>query len=166
MKQATTVRRRAGMKRRDVLRTTASASLLAALPSAGAAAGGKSSATNIYNRLGVPTVINAKGFYTRIGGSIMPREVDEAMDEAANYFIDMHTLHRKVGERLAEIMQTESALVTAGASAASACSGLSAASSASQRYAWRITPVIAPPDRRRPSSSRPSAAAPWPAWWR
>ena len=41
--------------------------------------------TNIYEQLGVPTIINAKGPATRLSGGVMPKEVSKAMEEASQY---------------------------------------------------------------------------------
>jgi seryl-tRNA(Sec) selenium transferase len=46
----------------------------------------------IYDRFGVRTRINAAGLLTRLGGSLMPVEVLEAMAEAAGSFVDMAEL--------------------------------------------------------------------------
>jgi len=39
--------------------------------------------SNVYTRLGLRPIINASGTYTHLGGSLMPAEVLDAMDEAA-----------------------------------------------------------------------------------
>jgi len=70
---------------------------------------------NIYTRLGVRPVINGLATATRLGGSIMPAEVIAAMEEAGKYFVSMPELHEKVGERLANLIGVEAALVTTGA---------------------------------------------------
>lgn len=72
----------------------------------------------IYERLGVRTLINARGTYTYLSGSVMPPEVVAAMTEAARSFVDIHELHAAVGARIALLTGAEAALVTAGAAAA------------------------------------------------
>lgn len=72
----------------------------------------------VYQRLGVRTVINAVGTVTTLGGSLMPDEVKQAMEEASRSFVPIHELHAAVGRRLAELTGVEAAIVTAGASAA------------------------------------------------
>lgn len=74
--------------------------------------------SNIYSRLGVPTFINALGTVTRLGGTIMPPEVVQAMEEAGQYFVPMADLHKKVGERIAQLIGVEAATVTSGAAGA------------------------------------------------
>ena len=48
----------------------------------------------IYERLGVRTLINARGTYTYLSGSVMPPEVVEAMAEAAQSFVDIRELQK------------------------------------------------------------------------
>jgi D-glucosaminate-6-phosphate ammonia-lyase len=71
----------------------------------------------IYERLGVRRIINGSATRTRLGGSIMPPVVVEAMAEASESFVDMQDLQTKVGQRLAELTHNEAAFVTAGAAA-------------------------------------------------
>lgn len=99
--------------RRQLLHSAAAASLGAA-PALGAPTPGSA----VYDGLGLEPAINAKGFYTTIGGSLMPLEVRQAMDAAARHFVDMNELHDKAGARLAEITGAEAALVTCGCNAA------------------------------------------------
>src|SRR4051812_18843579 len=72
---------------------------------------------DIYERLGVPTIINAKGTSTRVSGAIMPIEVARAMYEASQSCVDMLALQARASEIIAEITGAEAGLVTAGASA-------------------------------------------------
>jgi L-seryl-tRNA(Ser) seleniumtransferase len=72
---------------------------------------------NIYQELGVRPLINANATLTRLGGSVMPPEVLEAMLQAARSHVDLHDLQRKVGERLAELTRNEAAYVSTGAAA-------------------------------------------------
>jgi D-glucosaminate-6-phosphate ammonia-lyase len=71
----------------------------------------------VYERLGVRKVINADATLTRLGGSLMPSEVLDAMREAGGSFVDMHELQRVVGERLARLTGNEAAYVSGGAAA-------------------------------------------------
>ena len=73
---------------------------------------------NIYTKLGVRPMINAKGTVTSLGGSIMAPEVIQAMIEASQYFVSMSDLHEKVGQRIAELIGVEAATVTTGAAGA------------------------------------------------
>jgi L-seryl-tRNA(Ser) seleniumtransferase len=72
----------------------------------------------IYDRLGVRRVINAAGTFTALGGSLMPPEVIAAWVEAAHGFVDLVELHERVGQRIAQLLGVEAALVTTGAAGA------------------------------------------------
>ena len=68
---------------------------------------------NIYTRMfGVRPVIGAFETLSRYGNSKMSAEVLQAMSEAQQFFVDMDELNRAAGKRIAEIMKTESAMVT------------------------------------------------------
>jgi L-seryl-tRNA(Ser) seleniumtransferase len=69
----------------------------------------------MYERLGMRRVINADATLTRLGGSLMPAEVLDAMREAAGSFVDMYELQQVVGRRLAELTRNEAAYVSTGA---------------------------------------------------
>jgi D-glucosaminate-6-phosphate ammonia-lyase len=73
--------------------------------------------THVYRRLGVPTIINAKGPSTRLSGGILRREVAEAMVEASQHCVDMAALQARASELIAEATGAEAGLVTAGAAA-------------------------------------------------
>ena len=72
---------------------------------------------NIYDELGVRTLINASANITRIGGSIMAPEVVQAMAEASKHFVNIEELQRTVGKKLAELTHNEAAYVSCGAAA-------------------------------------------------
>ena len=69
---------------------------------------------NIYTRIGIRPVINAIGVVTILGGSIMPPEVMQAMEEAAKFFVPLPELQKKAGARIAELVGVPAAMVTAG----------------------------------------------------
>ena len=71
----------------------------------------------IYDELGVTRLINAAGTYTRVGGSRMSDETLRAMREAANSFVNIEDLQKKLNARLAELTHNEAAYVTTGAAA-------------------------------------------------
>ena len=72
----------------------------------------------IYEQLGIRTVINGNATLTRLGGSIMPPEVIEAMAEASRSFVDITELQKRVGEEIAGLTHNEAAYVSCGAAAA------------------------------------------------
>ena len=73
---------------------------------------------SIYDGFGVRTRINAAGLLTRLGGSLMPAEVLDAMTEAAASFVDMAELQAAASAVIARHTGAEAGLVTAGAAAA------------------------------------------------
>jgi len=73
--------------------------------------------TDIYDRIGVRTVINCQGATTAVGGSLMRPEVTAAMAEASKAFVVLDELNSKVGEVISEITGAEAGYVTAGSAA-------------------------------------------------
>jgi L-seryl-tRNA(Ser) seleniumtransferase len=72
----------------------------------------------VYKKLGISPIINAQSWVTKLGGSIMRPEVLQAMDDAANAFVDIKKLNLAAGEVVARSCSAERGLVTAGCSAA------------------------------------------------
>jgi D-glucosaminate-6-phosphate ammonia-lyase len=72
---------------------------------------------NIYERLGVRTIINANGPSTRLSGGTMRPEVAAAIVEASQHCIEMAELQARASEIIAEITGAEAGLVTSGAAA-------------------------------------------------
>lgn len=73
---------------------------------------------NIYESLGVRPIINATGTFTRLGGSLMPAEVVQAMVAASRHFVCLEELQHQAGQVIAELTGAEAAYVTSGAQAA------------------------------------------------
>ncbi|MYE27410.1 MAG: aminotransferase class V-fold PLP-dependent enzyme [Chloroflexi bacterium] len=71
----------------------------------------------IYQELGLQDVIVATGNFTELGGSLMPEEVLEAMRAAARSFVNMHALHERAGQVIADLTGAEAGYVTSGAAA-------------------------------------------------
>lgn len=73
---------------------------------------------SIYESIGVTPVVNCRGTFTIISGSLSLPEVKKAMDEASRHYVNMDELMNAVGARLAELTQAEWGIVTAGCAAA------------------------------------------------
>jgi L-seryl-tRNA(Ser) seleniumtransferase len=71
-----------------------------------------------YESIGVRPLINCRGTYTIISGSLSLPEVKAAMAAASSRYVHLDELMEKVGERIAEVMQCEFGLVTNGCAAA------------------------------------------------
>ena len=82
---------------------------------------GFGSTGNVYDELGVTTVINGQGTMTVLGGSLMRPEVEAVMALAGRHFVSIPDLEVAAGKRIAEMLKLPagySAIVTCGAAAA------------------------------------------------
>jgi D-glucosaminate-6-phosphate ammonia-lyase len=103
--------------RRRFLRASATAAVAASGVATAAPAPSSSGAT-IYTRLGIRPVINGVGVVTYLGGSLMPPEVVDAMEQASRHFVPLSELQQKVGARIAELLGAPAAMVTCGCASA------------------------------------------------
>src|SRR6202166_4446816 len=106
--------------RRGFLRWAAAAPLLGQIAAKNAFASaatalGKDPSQNVYTRLGVKTVINCRGTWTYLSGSLEFPEVTLAQREASQYFVKVIDLQHAIGRRLAELTGAQSGMVTSGA---------------------------------------------------
>ena len=82
---------------------------------------GFGSTGNVYEELGVTTVINGQGTMTVLGGSLPRPEVEAVMALGGKHFCSIPDLEVAAGKRIAEMLklpQDYTALVTSGAAAA------------------------------------------------
>jgi uncharacterized pyridoxal phosphate-dependent enzyme len=94
---------------------------LFAAPAAGGKISGFGESGNVYDELGVTTVINGQGTMTVLGGSLMRPEVEAVMALAGRHFVSVPDLEVAAGKRIAEMLKLPdgyTALVTSGAAAA------------------------------------------------
>lgn len=68
-----------------------------------------------HRELGLRPVINAAATLTRLGGSLMPPVVIEAMLVGARHFVELEALQRAVGTRIARLTGNEAAYISSGA---------------------------------------------------
>jgi uncharacterized pyridoxal phosphate-dependent enzyme len=73
---------------------------------------------NLFTRIGVRPILNARGTYTIITGSRSLPQVKQAMFEASHYYVHLDELMPAVGAEVARLMGAESAIITTGCEAA------------------------------------------------
>jgi uncharacterized pyridoxal phosphate-dependent enzyme len=103
-----------------------------------ASAIGRDPSQNVYTRLGVKTVINCRGTWTYLSGSLEFPEVREAQEEAALYYVNMLELQRAVGRRLSELTGAESGIVTSGSAGAMAAATAGCMTATDDKYIWQL----------------------------
>lgn len=96
---------------------------------------------NVYSRLGVKTVINCRGTWTYLSGSLQFPEVHEAQAEAGKHFVNMVELQTAVGRRLAELTGAESGLITSGAAGAMAAATAACIAGNDAKKIWQLPDV-------------------------
>jgi uncharacterized pyridoxal phosphate-dependent enzyme len=129
--------------RRSFMKLLAASPLLAQIAAKGlyeksAAAIGLDPRENVYTRLGVKTVINCRGTWTYLSGSLQFPEVHEAQAGAAKHFVNMVELQTAVGRRLAELTGAESGLITSGAAGAMAAATAACIAGADPKKIWQL----------------------------
>ena len=114
--------RRDRFSRRDLFRAGAAAALASQLSDSDVLGASPAPAlrlgADLYQSIGVRPLINCKGTYTIISGSLTLPEVKQAMLEASKHFVHLDELMEAVGRRLAELTGAESGIVTCGCAAA------------------------------------------------
>jgi L-seryl-tRNA(Ser) seleniumtransferase len=73
--------------------------------------------SDIYQSIGVRPLINARGTFTIISGSLMLPEVRAAMDAAAQHHVHLDELMAAIGARLAELTKADWGMVSSGCAA-------------------------------------------------
>src|SRR3989442_12207450 len=129
--------------RRGFMKMLAASPLLAQITAQGlyeksAAAVGLDPRGNVYHRLGVKTVINCRGTWTYLSGSLKFPEVQDAQAEASRHFVNMFELHQAVGRRLAELTGAESGLITSGAAGAMAAATAACMAGSDPQKIWQL----------------------------
>src|SRR4051795_2066811 len=129
--------------RRSFIKLAAAAPLLTQIAARNlcaqaAAAVGKDPRRNVYTRLGVKTVINCRGTWTYLSGSLEFPEVRQAQVEAAQHFVNVLELQRAVGRRLGELTGAESGIVTSGAAGAMAAATAGCMAGGDDKNNWQL----------------------------
>lgn len=129
--------------RRSFMKLLAAAPLLSRIAvrdlyAQAATAIGKDPRQNVYSRLGVKTIINCRGTWTFLSGSLEFPEVRQAQIEAARHFVNMLDLQRAVGRRLSELTGAESGIITSGAAGAMAAATAACMAGTDDKYIWQL----------------------------
>ncbi len=112
------------LSRRDVFRA---GSLLAApawvrravaAPAAASVSPGLKVGPDIYESVGIRPIINCRGTFTVVGGSLELPEVRAAKEAAAQHYVQLDEMMDAIGARLAELTGAEWGVVTSGCAAA------------------------------------------------
>jgi L-seryl-tRNA(Ser) seleniumtransferase len=109
------------INRRKALKSLATLPFIGGFLSANSLAANPSSAAivssvrrDFFKELGLRTFINAAGTYTSMTGSLMPKEVTDAISYGTTEYVNLDELQDKVGERIAELLECEYATVSSG----------------------------------------------------
>lgn len=129
--------------RRGFIRLAAAAPLLSQIAAKNAFAKaatvlGKDARQNVYTRLGVKTVINCRGTWTYLSGSLEFPEVQAAQKEAAEHFVNMFELQHAASRRLAELTGAEAGMVTSGAAGSMASATAACMAGSDPKYIWQL----------------------------
>jgi uncharacterized pyridoxal phosphate-dependent enzyme len=132
-----------GSSRRSFLRFLAATPLLTQLAARdlfahATTALGIGAQQNVYSRLGVKTVINCRGTWTYLSGSLEFPEVRRAQQEASDHFVNMLELQRAVGRRLSELTGAESGIVTSGSAGAMAAATAACMAGTDDTLIWQL----------------------------
>src|ERR1700732_4720417 len=134
--------------RRGFIRLAAAAPMLGQIAAKNAFATaatvlGKDPRKNVYTRLGVKTVINCRGTWTYLSGSLEFPEVTAAQREASEYFVNMFELQHAASRRLAELTGAEAGMVTSGAAGAMTSAAAACMAGSDPKYIWRLPDTTA-----------------------
>src|SRR5436305_8736195 len=129
--------------RRGFIRLAAAAPLLGQIAArnvlaSAATALGKDSRQNVYTRLGVKTIINCRGTWTYLSGSLEFPEVQAAQRAASEHFVNMFELQQAASRRLAELTGAEAGMVTSGAAGAMASAAAACMAGSNPKYIWQL----------------------------
>ena len=93
---------------------------------------------NVYTRVGVRPLINGRGTWTYLCGSLELPEARRAAEEASQYFVDLFELQAGVGRHLAKLAGAESAMVTSGSAGAMASATAGCIAGTDAKNVWQL----------------------------
>ena len=129
--------------RRTFLKVLAAAPLFASIASKSVASTvaakiKKASTAPGYASLGIRPLINARGTYTYLSGSLELPAVRQAASDASFQFVDLYELQHAAGKWLAKLSGTESGMVTSGAAGAIAAATAGCIAGTNPDYIWQL----------------------------
>jgi uncharacterized pyridoxal phosphate-dependent enzyme len=111
------------INRRKILKGLSTVPFLGGLAGLGLISGNKANAMmlpalhqgrDLFKELGLRTFINCAGPFTSMTGCLMPEEVLDTIKSTGHQYVDLDDLQERVGERIAELLKCESAVVSSG----------------------------------------------------
>lgn len=132
-----------GSNRRSFMKYLAASPLLVQIAAQdlyakSAAAFGLPIQENVYTKLGIKTVINCRGTWTYLSGSLQFPEARAAQAEASRYFVNMVELQKAAGRKLAELTGAESGMITSGAAGSMAASTAACMAGTDPAKIWQL----------------------------
>jgi uncharacterized pyridoxal phosphate-dependent enzyme len=112
--------------------------LSAAVTGVASKAAASDASAEVYTRLGVRPLINARGTWTYLTGSLELPEVRKAAELASHHFVDMFELQRAAGKRLAELSGAEDGMITTGSAGAMASATAACMAGTDQKNIWQL----------------------------
>jgi seryl-tRNA(Sec) selenium transferase len=101
-------------------------------------AGKGSFSDNVYTQLGVRPLINGRGTWTYLSGSLQTPDTQRASEQAAHYFVNMFELQAAAGRRLAKLSGAESGIVTSGSAGAMALATAGCIAGTDPKNIWQL----------------------------
>jgi uncharacterized pyridoxal phosphate-dependent enzyme len=92
----------------------------------------------VYTRLGIRPLINARGTWTYLTGSLELPEVRKAAELASHHFVDMFELQRAAGRKLAELSGAEDGMITTGSAGSMASATAGCMAGTDQKKIWQL----------------------------
>jgi seryl-tRNA(Sec) selenium transferase len=93
---------------------------------------------NCYTRIGVRPLINGRGTWTYLAGSLPLPETSRGLEEASHFFVDMFELQAGAGRELAKLSGAESGMITSGSAGAMASAAAACIAGTDPKHVWQL----------------------------
>lgn len=113
-------------------------SLAATVTSAVKPGAKRSFSDNCYTRIGLRPLINGRGTWTYLAGSLPLPETVRGIEEASHFFVDMFELQAAVGKELAKLSGAESGMITSGSAGAMASAAAGCIAGSDPNHVWQL----------------------------